>query len=244
MGHFQLLIDVCQNFGDAYNPQNPILLTTAMETKHATVQTSIDLVDTLIPPYLTALSVRQEKFAPLAGLSARVLATATVLGLPSAILTRAKEMVHKVRGERARKLTDSSKKKTAEGNEGIEGKEVKKVKEAKHISVSQTSFNERIEHFNQLIDLVSSQPAYTPAETELTVASLKTLLNEMRTSNNAAMAASVPLAAARQERDILLFAPGTGMIDTALLAKEYVKAVFGTNSPQYKAVRHITFKNR
>jgi hypothetical protein len=230
-GHFRLLIDMCQSFGNSYNPQNAVLQTASMETQLTAVQTAINFVDTLIPTYLTAVGIRQDKFAPLIPLSARIQATAVVLDLPSTIITRIREVVHKIRGERAHKLTDSD-------------RETANDTTVKHISVSQTSFNERIEHFNQLIDLVSSQPAYTPAETDLTVASLTALLNEMRTSNNAVMAEIVPLTAARQERDILLFAPGTGMIDTALLVKEYVKAVFGTGSPQYRTVRHISFRNR
>jgi hypothetical protein len=56
--------------------------------------------------------------------------------------------------------------------------------------------------------------------------------------------ATVPLANARQVRDSILFAPETGMIDTALLVKEYVKSVFGAASPQYKEVNHLKFRNK
>jgi hypothetical protein len=58
------------------------------------------------------------------------------------------------------------------------------------------------------------------------------------------LVAEVPLASARQERNKLLYAPKTGMMDTALAVKEYVKAVFGTSSPQYKEVQHIRFRNK
>jgi hypothetical protein len=58
------------------------------------------------------------------------------------------------------------------------------------------------------------------------------------------MVALPPLTAARQARNELLFAPKTGMIDTALTVKEYIKAAFGATSKEYKEVRHISFHNR
>ncbi|MDR1582268.1 MAG: hypothetical protein LBS55_03255 [Prevotellaceae bacterium] len=66
----------------------------------------------------------------------------------------------------------------------------------------------------------------------------------MQATNEAVTVANVPLANARQERDRLLYAPQTGMISTALQVKEYVKAVFGASSPQYKEVRLIKFENK
>ena len=231
VGNFHLLINVCTGFGQSYNPQNPALHVEAMNTQLVGVQESINHVDTLLPAYLTATATRQERFVLVMPLATRVQATAIVLGLPSTIITRIKEVVRKIRGERAHKLTDKN-------TTGSDGEPVK------HSSVSQTSFNEKIEHFNQLIDLVSSQPAYNPIETELTVPALTALLTEMRDSNTAVVHAAVPLASARQTRDELLYAPKTGMIDTALLVKEYVKAVFGASSHQYKEVRHIKFRNK
>lgn len=230
-GHFRFLIDVCIRLGNAYNPQNTALHVTSLETQLTEVQTAINLVDTLIPTHLTAVGVRQSKFNVAISIATRVQAISNVFDIPSTIITRIKEVVRKIRGERAHKLPDKD----------VKGK---KDEPTKHVSVSQTSFNERIEHFNQLVDLVASQPSYAPNETDLSVTSLTTLLNDMRTSNNAVMAASTLLTSARQERDKLLYAPRTGMIDTALLIKEYVKAVFGTTSPQYKEVRHITFRNK
>jgi hypothetical protein len=34
------------------------------------------------------------------------------------------------------------------------------------------------------------------------------------------------------------------MTDTALAVKEYVKAAFGTGSPQFRGVKRISFKTR
>ncbi|MDR2449413.1 MAG: hypothetical protein LBD52_05580 [Prevotellaceae bacterium] len=231
IGHFRLLIDVCVGFGVKYNPQIPALQIANLEEQLTGVQASVQLVDSLLPDYLSAEGARHEQFVKVYPLATRIQATAIVLGLPPTIVTRIKEIVHKIRGERAVSLQP-------EKDINPDGTP------AKHISVSQTSFNEQIEHFNQLIDLVASQAAYTPAEADLTVPSLTALLGELRLTNDAVMAALPPLTAARQARNERLYAPQTGMIDTALMVKEYVKAAFGSTSPQYKEVRHIKFKNR
>jgi hypothetical protein len=226
VGHFQQLIDVCEGFGTYYNPNPRELRIASLKAQLSGIQAAIDAVDMALPVSQVAEDVRHKKFAIMPPLATRVQASAIIQGLPDAIIVHIKEVVRKIQGRRAHALKPEP--------EGAK----------KHISVSQVSFNEQIEHFNRLIDLVASQALYKPTEGELKVAALKQLLSEMREANNAAMAAEVPLANARRERDRLLYASKTGMMDTALLAKEYVKSVFGASSPQYKEVLHIKFHNK
>ncbi|MDR0603590.1 MAG: hypothetical protein LBG80_04715, partial [Bacteroidales bacterium] len=114
----------------------------------------------------------------------------------------------------------------------------------KHVSVSQVSFNEQIEHLNQLISLLKHQSTYTPTEPDLTIQALEQMYHNMQSTNDRFVEVEAALTTARQERNKLLYAPKTGMMDTALAVKEYVKAAFGAASPQYKEVKHISFKNR
>jgi hypothetical protein len=62
--------------------------------------------------------------------------------------------------------------------------------------------------------------------------------------NRMAFTAESALVTARRERNEILYAPQTGMIDTALAVKAYVKGVFGAASPEFKAVNHIHFQGR
>ncbi|MDR1683459.1 MAG: hypothetical protein LBS25_08790 [Candidatus Symbiothrix sp.] len=225
VGHFQKLIDVCESFEKSYNPFPRDLRIESLKLQLSGVQAAIDAVDMALPTMETAENARRQVFTQMPPLATRVQATAIISGLPDSIVLHIKEVVRKIHGSRAKAIKPE-----------MEGE--------KHISVSQVSFNAQIEHFNQLIYLVDSQPAYKPSESGLKVDALKKLLNEMRATNDAAMAANIPLKNARIERDRLLYAPDTGMMNTALRVKEYVKAVFGTASPQYEIVRHISFHNR
>jgi hypothetical protein len=228
VGHFDRLIDICESFGASYRPVPQNLLIPSLRMQSDEIKAAITAVDYALPAYITAEGARHAKFSLLPPLATRVQAVAIILDLPESIIVRIKEVVRKIRGQRAHKLPV---------NPPTE-------EPTKHISVSQTSFNEQIEHLNLLIALVESQPAYAPEETDLTVASLKILLDDMRQLNADVLVTEPPLTAARQHRNELLYAPKTGMMDTGIAVKEYVKAAFGTSSPQYKEVKPITFRNQ
>ena len=44
------------------------------------------------------------------------------------------------------------------------------------------------------------------------------------------------------DRNQTLYNPLTGLVQTSKEVKQYVKSVFGANSPQYKQVRGLEFK--
>ncbi|MDR1562214.1 MAG: hypothetical protein LBS54_03875 [Dysgonamonadaceae bacterium] len=230
VGNFDELTGICDGFGPAYSPKPDYLKIPALKTQSVHIKASINDVDYGMSNVATAEDARQKAFALLPPLATRVLAAATVLGLPDVVLVRIKEVVRKIRGDRAKPIKVEPL---------LEDEEPKK-----HISVSQKSFNEQIEHFHQLITYVAPHPEYAPTEDDLTVPSLRKLKDKMGITNDGAREANRILDDARDKRNALLYAPGTGMMDTALAVKEYVKAAFGTRSPQYKAVKSISFKNK
>ncbi|MFN3786211.1 MAG: hypothetical protein ACK4RS_05165, partial [Thiothrix sp.] len=77
---------------------------------------------------------------------------------------------------------------------------------------------------------------------ELTIEALQTKLQEMRQSNPQVAQAKAQSEAARNHRLTVLYHEETGIVETALLAKKYVKSVFGTKSPQYRHVSRIKFR--
>jgi hypothetical protein len=108
-------------------------------------------------------------------------------------------------------------------------------------SVSQQSYDNYVTHFGNLIDWVELQPTYNPNEPELKVAAMKLYWDKIDKANKAVIAGTVPYKNALTERDELLYAEKTGLVDTALDVKTYVKSVFKANSPQFKQVSGIPF---
>ncbi|HNP67813.1 MAG TPA: hypothetical protein PKH16_07915 [Aequorivita sp.] len=48
---------------------------------------------------------------------------------------------------------------------------------------------------------------------------------------------------ARLERNRILYQENTGLVDTALGVKKYIKSVYGAASPEYNQIKGIKFKN-
>lgn len=101
-----------------------------------------------------------------------------------------------------------------------------------------------VEHFNGLIELVSSHPEYNPNETDLRVAALQTLLTQLKTANTNVINTNTDWSNSRLNRDAILYAGTIGLVDTALDVKGYIKSIFGATSPQFSQVKGIEFKNR
>ena len=74
------------------------------------------------------------------------------------------------------------------------------------------------------------------------MAGLNTTLTNFKTLNTAAINAATPYKNAMIARNTVLYQDNTGLVDTALEVKKYVKSVFGTLSPQYKEISKIEFK--
>lgn len=130
-------------------------------------------------------------------------------------------------------MTEEEKKVAAEaGNEVTE------------ISSSQMSFDSRLDNLDKLIKLLTSVTAYAPNEADLKVTALTTLYTDLRTKNTAVITAEAPLVNARIARNDVLYKAGTGVVDTSVDVKTYVKSIFGATSPQYKTISGLTFTNR
>ncbi|MDR1371817.1 MAG: hypothetical protein LBJ17_01630 [Dysgonamonadaceae bacterium] len=230
VGNFNDIIGIFIELGDKYRPQNERLSIEAMQEQSSYIRMSINNVDDSLAEAIIAESNRKEAFEPLQTIATSVLAMARTFNLPAAAMLHIKELVRKIRGKRAKPIPVTSESKNGEP--------------VKHISVSQMSFNEQIEHLTQLVDLLAHIPAYKPIEHDVTVTGLAELSARMGAANDEATQAYLLLSNARVHRNELLYAPVTGMMDTALSAKEYIKAVFGTSSAVYKQVHKIKFSNR
>lgn len=109
------------------------------------------------------------------------------------------------------------------------------------ISTSQQSYDQPIEHFSKLIEILKSEPTYTPNETELKVTTLNTQLTAFKTANINVTNAYTAVSNARIARDKTLYKEKTGMYDVTLDVKNYVKSLYGISSPEFKQLSKIKF---
>lgn len=228
--NFEELVSVCKGYGAVYNPSNTNLTITSLETLLGNTNAAIGTLNSATPDWITAVNERETAFKPLSELTTRVVSALASSEVSKAIVDDAKTIARKIKGERAGKKSD---KPIDPNNPDLN---------PKSISVSQMSFDNRIENFDRLIKLVQAQIKYTPNETDLSVAGLNTLITTLRAKNKDVTDTYVAVSNARTDRNNMLYKPVTGLVEIAKGVKAYVKSIFGASSPKYKQVAKIKFR--
>ena len=233
VANFDQLISTIVGYGPDYNPTKNSLKPESLQSTSVNAKKAIDAVNETLPVYNNAIAAREMAFGPLSKLATRIMNALKATDTPAPVIDNALTFVRKLQGRRA------NPKKTEEEKNALLARGVK-VKER---SASQMGYNNRIDTFDRLIKLLISLPQYTPNETDLQNASLLALLNDLKAKNEAAVAATTPLSNARLSRNNILYSENSGLVDTAMNSKAYIKSLFGATSPQYKLVTILTFKN-
>ena len=119
-----------------------------------------------------------------------------------------------------------------------------KVKKKRLISTVQQSYAQIVGHFAQLVNFLQQTPSYNPNESELQLANLVQVLNNLQIANTNVIQTEITLQNARILRDEALYNPTIGLVTTALLVKEYCKSVLSSTSPVYRQVNKIRFNGK
>lgn len=230
VANLESLIGFCTGFGAAYNPSKESIKLpqlSALFTKSQNVMASLKAAKVV---YDNATNNREMAFTPMKKLSTRIVNALAAVGAEQQTLNDAVSTNLKMQGRRA-----SPKKIAKATKEGA-------VPEAiVSNSVSQQSYDSQVDNFAKLVQTVSAEPLYKPNEVELQVASLNTLLIELRAKNTEVVSATAAVSNARIERDNVLYGEISGLHDVALAVKQYVLSLFGKTSAQYKQIGGIPF---
>ena len=228
---FEDLISFCTGYSTSYNPTKNAIKLAALNLQLSATAASLQAVKTAKTAYDNATNARELAFKPLKSLATKVVNALAATDAAQPTIADARSINTKLQGRRA--------KATPKPEPGTENDPP-----AKTASVSQQSFDKLIDHFSQLIVTLTAEPKYVPNENELKIVSLNILLTDLKAKNTVAINATTALSNARIARDRLLYAEGTGLADTALAVKQYVKSLFGATSPQYKQVSGLKFIRR
>ncbi|POS02513.1 hypothetical protein [Flavobacterium croceum] len=229
IANFQDLISFCQGYGANYNPTKESLKIPQLQALYQLAQDKLNATKTQKTTFDNATNERRNTFANLKPLATKIINAFAVSGADTLAIADAKTVNKKLQGTTSKKSTTT--------NDNIPP-----LGELKGASTSQQSYDRLIDHFVNLIQVVEQNTNYTPNETELQVATLQTKLEEMQTKNTNLINAYTGYSNAMIERNQTLYNPLTGLVQTSKEVKQYVKSVFGANSPQYKQVSGLEFK--
>lgn len=231
--NFQNLIQFCTGFGAGYNPTKDALKIASLQSQLGMAKTLLNECTAMETAYDNAVDARRDLFVPLKPLVTKIVNALSVSGVSDSIIEGAKAINRKVQGKKA--TTPNTTKEVA--TDGTD------LTQPKTISSSHQSYDYMVEHLNALIELISSHDVYDPNEEALKVSSLKSYLANLRTANINVMSSNTAWTISRANRNKCLYAEKTGLVDTALDVKNYIKSAFGTNSMEYGMVKGLSFKN-
>ena len=224
------LISICTGFGASYNPSKAAIQIAALTTLQTNADASLSGVRITKIAFDNATNVRQAAFDPLQKHCTKIFNALDATEASAKLVADAKTINNKIQGKRSGEKPPPP----------IEG--ATEATEDKTISVSQQSVDSLIENYKKLIELVSSEPTYTPNETELQVATLTAHAAQLKATNTDVINAYTNYSNARINRNSILYGADSGLIDIAGDVKKYVKSVYGATSPQFKQVSGIEFR--
>lgn len=231
VANFNDLISFVTGYGNAYNPSNNLIKLPALQTLSAEAGAALAGINAAIPAYNAAVAAREVLFSPLSKLVTRVMNFLKASGVSEQVYNQVNTVARKVKGTRASAIIKPE--------PPVDGAEP--VPEPKQVSAVQMSYDSRAENFGKMIQLLAGIAEYNPNEEDLKVTTLDGLMDGLKAKNNAVIAAEVPFSNARIVRNQVLYTDTTGLCDIALTVKNYVKAIFGSTSPQFKQISKLKF---
>ena len=227
---FEDLVSFCTAYGAVYNPSKPALKLAALNTQLAAASTALQAVKVAKTAYDNATNAREIAFKPLKSLATKIVNSIAATEATPQTVDDVKSVNNKIQGKRAKAIEQPDAEALAAGTESV-----------RTASVSQQSFDKRIDNFAQLIATLTAEPTYQPNENELKLAALNAMLADMRAKNTAVINATTAVSNARIARNKALYEDNTGLVDTTKAVKIYVKSVYGAISPQFKQVSTLKF---
>jgi|SRR5215831_15956842 len=232
LGNFRKLIDRLKNEED-YQPANPALEVAAMDTQYAAALSAVQELATHLGGHKVAVTERESAFDDLKPLMTRVHNSVKATGTKKNVLEDLSTFKRKLSGARR---TPKPVAKPAPGAAATA------EPAAKEHSSAQTSYENQLGHLNGYLGVLQNVSGYKPNEAELKLTALKALRDALQDKNDAVSAAYVPVGQARGKRDELLYTGEGSIVNTALLAKNYVSAAYGKKSQVFKDVAALSFK--
>lgn len=215
--------------GANYNPSNPKLLLTNLQSIYTNAFNQQENVNNLVAPYSIAVDEREVIFKPLnRELTKLRKAYKATEGVTQVQLEDFMTIVRKLKGVRKTAIATSTNPDEAQVN----------------YSTSQMSYDQRTNNMDLLIALLQNTPNFNPNEADYKVTTYQDKKVQMLAKTQAVADTFVPLNNARSARNASLYNSNDNLVDTANKAKDYLFTILDASSTQYKAIAKIKFKKR
>ena len=231
VANLNLLIGYVSSYGATYAPTKETIKLVNLQAMYNSANEQITKVQDAKNNYSQKVDNRENVFKDIKKFSTRVIANLSGTNVSPQTVKDAKTINAKIQASKAKKpKIDPANPDAIDPNA------------ASH-SNSRQSYDSLYENFNDMISLLTIAPNYDTNQTEFQIVELSNYANNLKDANEQINLAIVAITNKRTERNALLYTPTSGLVDTALDVKNYIKGLFGASSPQYKTIKSISFRN-
>lgn len=229
ISNFDELYKRCEAIGITYKPSNEAITLPALAKLLANAKQAQKAVNVAESDLKTKNNLRVVAFRKVKPLATRVINALICTKTMPGMIDHMRSLLHKIRGTRVKPL--------AKPDPVVNDPNAKK----RTRSVSEQSFISMMAHLHKVISLLNTIPEYQPNEEDLQPIALNALLADLAAKHDAVSDCYIILDAARTNRDSLLYAHDTGLVDIALTVKAYAKSI---GEKEYRSVSSIPFRAR
>jgi hypothetical protein len=213
VANFETLTNIVNALDGTYQPTSPMILPAGLQTVLADSKAAVTAVGAKDSASTNAGKLRAQAFDGHEKLATRVGNAYAAGDTDELVSSNLTGLIRKLRGRRAGEKPAPVP--NAEGGDPID----------KSHSVSQQSYDNLIANWRLIIQLLETQAGYKPNEEDLTIAALKTFVDNLDAKNNAAKIAVIDAKNARADRNRILYDDETGMLTAVRKVKKYVSTL-------------------
>jgi hypothetical protein len=230
--NFMRIVQYCAKLGVAYTPPSDEISLVNLESKVVEMQTAIEEFNVKGATWMKVVNERETAIEPLNRLLTRVRNLVKACNVSQAFKDDVSSLVKEIQGVRAKPKI------VAEPENPL----VPTGETVVYISAAQTGYDNRLNNFDRLIELLKTEPNYLPEEDDLKIAALEAL-QDLLVEKNTGVAVKTPdVDYGRIDRDNKMYSGEGNGADLAGKIKAYFKAKFGGNSQEYHAITKWEYK--
>jgi hypothetical protein len=236
---FERLISYCTGYGNLYNPPNASIRLPALNMLLSNARSSVAAVNTAIMVYHNAVNNRTQVFAPLKRRTTRIVKEIDAKVGKKGTIEDVKDIVKRIEKCVPEENVDETPVNIFKVNH--EEQNDIPVPDIKHISESQSEYDECLEGFSELITLLQREPLYAPSDADLRVKSIASHVTNIQAANVLVLSLITGLNNLRIARDKVMYDRNSGLVAKAGEVKKYVKSIYGNESFEYKQLSGLKF---
>jgi len=225
-GTYEGFVNICSGFR-GYHPGSPNLQIAALQELSAKARQSMEAKDAARSAWNKATNQREIAFASLNKLVSAVLFALAASGASEQTMKDARVFLRQISGRRK--------------SRGPIPSEQAMATVEKERPSQPGGYEDKTNHFSQLVEMVSQETAYQPNEPHLTVNGLREKVTQLHLHNAIVKQARADFFHARVALHEVFYGEKDSIVATARTAKKYLRSVYGLNSNEYSQVRKIKF---